>query len=171
MLPKTRKKLIREMEILCLPICEISSQFSELVGRVSYFELDSFPAGVFVSDLHDVAICSRDEEPAIEVAEPTCGAPSLELVLYRDNTSLREEISESWEATRRRKELLQSVMAELLRLNGGDLQPRGEIRMADVAEACNVHVTHVSRALDKKKCLIKQKTFSCLEFIRGFEPR
>jgi len=171
MLPKTRKKLIREMEVLCLPICEISSQLSELVGQVSYIELASFPADVFVSDLHDVAIRSRDEEPAIEVAEPTCGVPNMELVLYRDNTSLGEEISEFWEATCRRKELLQNVMAELLRLNGGDLLPRGKLRMADVAEACGVHVTHVSRALDQKKCLIEQETFSCLEFIRGFEPR
>ena len=170
MLPKA-KKLNREMEILCLPICEISSQLSELVGQVSHIELDPFPASVFVSDLHDVAIRSRDEEPAIEVAEPICGVPNMELFLYRDNTSLREEISQFWETTRRRKKLLRTVMEELLSLNGGNLLPGGEIQMAEIAEACEVHVTHVARALDQKKCLIEQETFSCHEFIRGFEPR
>ncbi len=43
----------------------------------------------------------------------------MELFLYRDNNSLREEISLFGEAILRRKELFLSVMAELLRLNGG----------------------------------------------------
>lgn len=158
---------IRDMATIMMPIAEISSRLSELVGQVSYFELIPFDDSVFTSDKYDVAMRSSSSGVLIDVAEPICGQPDLTIVLLRDNKQLRQEITSLLAATRERKKLLASVMKEIYQLNSGNRTPNASIRMSDVADKCNLHITQVSRILDNKVCQIDSKSVNCREFIYG----
>ena len=165
--PSLTTEMIRRMETIQSSIGEIASKLTELVGQISYFELVPFNHNVFISDVYDVAIFPTDSGISIEVSEPKCGQPNLELMLLRDNTQLRQEITLIWNATRIRKQLLAKVMHQVYRLNSGRYTPNASVRMIDIANACELHVTTVSRVLDNKTCLIDAGSASCRDFIYG----
>lgn len=150
-----------------MPIGEISSELLELIDRESYFELLPFDDDVFTSDRHDVAIQDTESGFHVEVAEPECGRPNLEVVLLRDNTRIREAISTLWESTRARKALISKVMNAICRLNDGKRKPHKPLRMQEIADICNLHVTTVSRVLDNKICLVDSDAIPCRDYLRG----
>ena len=155
------------METIQMAIGEISSRLSDLVGQVSYFEFLPFDESTCTSDTIDLAIRESHRGFAIDVSEPRCGIPHLELVLLRDNVPLRNRITMIWEATRKRKSYLSDVMAVVINLNFGNLIPNASVRMFDVANACNLHITMVSRILDDKICRVADQTFPCRRYIYG----
>lgn len=154
------------MEILQMAIGKIASNLSELADQVPDVEWALFGVGVFVSEIHDVSIDSRDSELFVNVAEPSCGRPICESNDQPDSTGIKEQISVLWEATRMRKDLLKTVMQEVCKLNSGSLMPAKSVRMSDVAGACDLHITTVSRVLDNKTCQLNSNSYLCRDFIR-----
>ncbi len=150
-----------------MAIGEISSCLTDLVGKESCFEFSPFSEDVFTSDTIDLTIRETQPRFTLEVSEPTCGIPNLELVLLRDNVPIRNQIKMIWEATRKRRAHLSEVMTEVINLNSGNLSPTASVRMADVADACNLHITTVSRILDNKICRVDDQMFPCRKYIYG----
>ena len=162
-----RPRMICDMETLQMSVGEISSRLSDLVGKESYFEFSPFSEHIFTSDTIDLAIQETQPRFTIDVSEPTCGIPNLELALLRDNVLVRNQITMIWEATRKRRAYLSDVMTEVINLNSSNLRPTASVRMTDVADACNIHITMVSRILDNKICRIDGQTFPCRRYING----
>tara|TARA_R100000750_G_scaffold51564_1_gene36644 strand:- start:84 stop:581 length:498 start_codon:yes stop_codon:yes gene_type:complete len=159
--------MICDIETLQMAIGEISSRLSDLVAKESYFEFSPFADDVFTSDAIDLTIRETMPSFMIEVAEPVCGIPNLELVLLRDNVSIRNQIEMIWDATRKRKSFLSDVMTEVVNLNSGKMIPDASVRMIDVADACDLHITMVSRILDNKTCRVDDRMFPCRQYIHG----
>lgn len=150
-----------------MSIGEISSRLSGLVSQASYFEFLPFDESTFTSDTIDLAIRKTQQGFEIDICEPRCGIPNLDLVLLRDNKTLRKEIEMIWTASRKRKTYLFDVMTAVINQNSGNLQPNATVRMIKVAKACDLHVTTVSRILDDKICQLEDQVFTCRKYIYG----
>lgn len=160
--------MIFRMKILQMTIAELSGTLLQYATANSQLSFTTPPIGAFQSDKCDIAALPINGQLAVRVAEPLCGIPVLQQLPSDTSSDLRMcEILIDGMAQRR---ATLRVVAETL-ISHLDEFPRltRTIKMSDIADACSIHVTTVSRALDNKLCLTEVGEIALKKCIVGFQ--
>ena len=142
-------QLIAQMEVLQLPIAELSSQLHSLsldCPKISFTKhSDSSISG-------DASIRDGANGLIIEIAEPSTGSPTIE-AHHGEESDPHQGARWFVESIATRRQLLYRLTEQLLDCFP-DIPTRGvyeTVSMSQLAEKCDLHITTVSRLLSEKK--------------------
>lgn len=141
--------MIHSMEILQMPVAEISSELLRYAVEMPELSFQPHASGTFVSHEVDVAVSRPEGRICVEIAEPPCGDLVLAPLPHGSSPNFRlcQVLIDS---IAHRRSLLQRVTDAFIAHLPDFPATENQMRMSELARLCDVHITVVSRALDNK---------------------
>lgn len=159
-----RPPLIFIMNTLMMTVGELSAEFMRIAGDTSHLSFVPHSESVFTSDEYDVAVSSTDSGVSIAISEPACGQPILSQHADVQGTACQQA---RWliEAMNARRDMLNRVMDVLSHQCPDFPIVKHAVRFNDLANACDVHITIVAKAIHNKQCLTPCGPVPCVDYI------
>jgi len=165
---KDRPWLIDHMKPLMMTVGELSARLERLATNNSQLSFISHAESKFVSNEYDVRVSAVGSGLSIDIAEPACGQPLLSAT-HDPNDPRCQEADWLIQTMVTRRDMLSRVMRALAENHPGSPVPQHSVRFQTIADACNLHITTVSRTLDNKICSTPNGPMPCRDYIYGLK--
>ena len=146
-----RPMMMTRMTVLQMSVTELSEELLRCACSSPELSFQRVLPGVVVSNEFDVVIFQTDDGLRAEIATPLCGDPSLVPPAAGESpewSRCRDLIN----SIHLRKVTLKKVIDFLIARWPEFPRSSSELRLQELANLCDMHITTVSRALDNKLC-------------------